>query len=148
MTMRFHQLLAVFAVLGVFSLAACQPTDDAATMDTDTTTAPNEEPSVAMDGDTAMEGDTAMDDGAMTGAAGSAQIAVTNPMPHAMNVKADWGQGEQMLGAVQPNETKTFDVAAAAGTEVKLTATDDDNTHSPSGSLTLSEGSPAAWTIQ
>lgn len=143
MTKRFHNLVAVFAVLGLFSLAACQPTEDAATMDTDTSTAPGEEPSMVMD-DGAMSDDTAM----AGDAAAMAQVAVTNPMPHAMNVKADWGQGEQMLGAVQPNETKTFDIAATPGTEVKMTATDDANTHSPSGSLMLSEGSPAAWTIQ
>ncbi len=78
----------------------------------------------------------------------AAQVTITNPMPHAMNVEAEWGKEKKALGKVGPSETKTFDVAAPAGTEVKLVATDDAKTHSPSGMIKLDTAAPAKWTIQ
>ena len=69
-------------------------------------------------------------------------------MPHPMVVKGDWGHGESELGTVEPNETKTFDVTAASGTALALTATDKDASHSASGTVTLDAATPAAWTIQ
>ncbi len=93
--------------------------------------------------DASLEPDTAMGEGD-----GSAQVSVTNSMPHAMTVKADWGEGENELGTVEPNETKSFDVEAPAGTQVTLTATDAQASHSTSGSVTVGPDQPAAWTIQ
>lgn len=89
-------------------------------------------------------------EGARMGAsqAAGAKIAITNPMPHDMTVSADWGQGQKELGTVKPNETKTFDVNAPAGTQVQLTASDAAKTHSPSGTVTLAGDQPATWSIQ
>lgn len=119
MRKRLQHRLATFALLGFVSLAACNAGNN-----------------------------TTGNESAGGGTAGASQVSVTNPMPHPMNVMADWGQGEKDLGKVQPNETKTFDVDAPAGTEVKLTASDDAKTHSPSGTVTLSATTPATWTIK
>lgn len=78
----------------------------------------------------------------------AAEIVITNPMPHPMNVMADWGQGSQTLGSVLPNETKNFELTAPADAQVRLTATDEANTHSPSGTVTLDPANPATWTIR
>lgn len=78
----------------------------------------------------------------------AAEIVITNPMPHPMNVMADWGQGSQNLGSVQPNETRNFEITAPADAQVRLTATDEAQTHSPSGTVTLDPDNPATWTIQ
>lgn len=82
------------------------------------------------------------------GAGGRSEVSVTNSMPHAMIVRADWGEGEAELGKVEPNETKTFDLAAPPGTDVTLTATDERATHSTSGAVTVDPASPPSWTIQ
>ncbi|MEW6352865.1 MAG: hypothetical protein AB1469_01005 [Pseudomonadota bacterium] len=110
------------AALGGFG-AACQPTNSAGTSG----------------GESARMG---------ASQAAGAQIVVTNPMPHDMTVSADWGQGQKELGTVKPNETKTFDVNAPAGTQVKLTASDAAKTHSPEGTVTLAGDQAATWTIQ
>ena len=79
---------------------------------------------------------------------GSVEIAVTNPMPHAMIVKADWGSGETELGTVEPGETASFEVSAPAGTQVSLSASDAAASHAVSGTVTVEAGAPASWTIQ
>lgn len=89
--------------------------------------------------------DAKMDSSAV---AGSSKVSITNSMPHDMMVNADWGQGQSELGIVKANETMTFDVAAAAGTEVNLIATDTGKTHTSKGALTLDAKAPVAWTIQ
>jgi hypothetical protein len=113
-----------------------------------------------LDADTAAtRADTAMDAAApgldagggdaVAGAeAGSVEIAVTNPMPHAMVVKADWGSGETELGTVQPGETASFEVSAPAGTQVSLSASDPAASHAVSGTVTVEADAPASWTIQ
>ena len=126
---RLQRSLAVVALAGLFALAACQK-------------------KAAPEGDTgagATPADTAMTppapDMPTTSSVGEpAQISVTNAMPHPMVVKGDWGQGEQELGTVDVNETKSFDVDAPAGSQVTLTATDKDASHSTSGSLTSGPG--------
>ena len=141
MRMALSRLLAMTLVAGLTAATACQQRTeiDEEGVDTlemeDTTVLPPAAPDTGI-------GDTAM--GAMEGA----EVAVTNPMPHAMIVRADWGQGAEELGEVAPNETKTFEIGAAPGTEVTLTATDAAETHSPSGTVTVSADSPASWTIQ
>ena len=128
--------LVVAAVLS--ALAACQQKQEA---------------EGGMEADTTVPGDTTAMVPAAPGAepapAGeAAQVSVTNTMPHPMTVKADWGQGETELGKVGPNETRTFDVSAPAGTQVTLTATDDQASHSTSGSVNVGASTPASWTIE
>jgi hypothetical protein len=129
MNKNVNYLLSLSAALMLAGLTACGPSSDNSTTMADADTA----------GDTAMSG-------SMMG--GTAQIAITNPMPHEMIVSADMGQGPKELGSVMPSETKTFDIDAPAGTTVNLVATDTGNTHSPKGSVTVESGKPAAWTIQ
>ncbi|MEO5573661.1 MAG: hypothetical protein ABIR48_04165 [Gammaproteobacteria bacterium] len=129
MNKNVNYLLSLSAALMLAGLTACGPSGDKSA--------------------TTAAGDTSTDS-TMTGSmtSGTAQISVTNPMPHEMTVSADMGQGSKQLGAVQPNETKTFDVEAAAGTTINLVATDAGNSHSPKGSVTVEAGQPATWTIQ
>jgi len=124
MSKNVNYLLSIPVALFVASLAACNPNNTEITAGTDTSSG------------------TAMSD------SGSAQISITNPMPHEMTVSADWGQGQKELGSLKPNETKTFDVSAGQGTKIDLVATDAGRTHSPKGSVTLESGKAAAWTIQ
>lgn len=86
--------------------------------------------------------------GGETAGGATAEVAVTNPMPHAMIVKADWGSGEVELGPVEPGETASFEVGAPPGTQVSLSAADAAETHAVSGSVTVEADAPAAWTIQ
>ena len=79
---------------------------------------------------------------------GTVQITVTNPMPHAMIVNADWGSGETQIGTVQPSETASFEVAARPGATVSLNASDAAASHSVSGSVTVQADAPASWTIK
>ena len=129
MLKRWGSTLALVALVGLVAATACKKTEPGGGAPADTT---------------APARDTTMT--SSTGA--PAQVAVTNAMPHEMVVKADWGQGENELGTVEPNETKTFEVTAPSGTALALTATDKDASHSASGSVTLDSAAPAAWTIQ
>lgn len=144
MSKNINYLLSIPAMLMLASLTACGPSGD------DSTTAAGTD--TAGSGDTMMSESPEMGstDSAMSGsmASGTAQISVTNPMPHDMMVSADMGQGPKELGSVKPSETKTFDVDAPAGTTVNLVATDSGKTHSPSGAVTVQAGEPATWTIQ
>jgi hypothetical protein len=134
---RLHGSLALAALAGLVALAACQKK-----------AAPEGDTGAGAAADTAMTAPSAPDTATTSSAGEPAQISVTNAMPHPMLVKGDWGQGEQELGTVDVNETKTFDVNAPAGSQVTLTATDKDASHSTSGTVTLEAATPASWTIQ
>jgi hypothetical protein len=135
---RLHGSLALAALAGLVALAACQK-KAAPEGDTGAGAAP---------ADTAMTAPSTPDTATTSSAGEPAQISVTNAMPHPMVVKGDWGQGEQELGSVEGNQTKSFDVDAPAGSQVTLTATDKDASHSTSGTVTLEAATPASWTIQ
>jgi hypothetical protein len=88
-----------------------------------------------------------------TGTAGveaSYQLVITNPMPHAMNVTAMMPDGGQVqLGSVPANAESTFTVVGSGGEVVTVVATDEGNTHSPSGEITLpSDATTVRWTIE
>src|SRR3990172_7330684 len=117
-----HLLVTLAALTLVGGIAACSPSENKTSM------------SGSADNATA-NGESRM---GASQAASNAQVSITNPMPHDMMVSADWGQGEKELGTVKANETKSFDVAAAEGTTVNLTATDAARSHSPKGSVTVS----------
>jgi hypothetical protein len=134
MLKRWQRPLALLALAGLIAAAACKKkTETEGGLPADTTTAP-----AAPSSDTTMT----------SAASAVLEVTITNAMPHPMVVKGDWGQGENELGAVEPNETKIFEVAAPAGTVVALVATDADASHSASGTVTLDSVAPAAWTIQ
>jgi hypothetical protein len=133
MLKRLQAPLALVALAGLVTVTACKKkAGTEGEMPADTTMAP------------AAPSDTAT----TSSASEVAQVAVTNAMPHVMIVKGDWGQGESELGSVESNETKTFEVTAPAGSQVTLTATAKDASHSASGTVTLDSSAPAAWTIQ
>lgn len=75
-----------------------------------------------------------------------AEVTVTNPMPHAMTVSVEFeGGGDNELGTIPANGSQSFTLAASVGESVRLVATDEDDTHSPSTSITLEEAND--WTI-
>lgn len=162
---NISHLLAVLTLISATALVACKPGDDstntsstsgdmnsgAASSDTAGNTASDPANSGMTGGDTSTADNTATGTDTRMGAsqaAASTPISITNPMPHDMIVSADWGQGQQELGTVKAGETKSFDIAAASGTSIKLKATDEGKTHSPEGSVTLDPNTPATWTIQ
>lgn len=83
------------------------------------------------------------------GAGSTYEVAITNPMPHAMIVSVQYtGGGETELGTVPAGGEQSFTIAASAGETVTLVATDEAGTHSPTTTLTLPEGqTQTAWTI-
>lgn len=75
-----------------------------------------------------------------------ARVTVTNPMPHAMTVTVEFdGGGDNELGTIPANGSQRFTLAASIGENVRLIATDEDGTHSPSTQITLDETND--WTI-
>ena len=50
-------------------------------------------------------------------------IEVTNPMPHAMNVSLNLGTGITALGAVEPNQTRRFEIRNPGTNDIELVAT-------------------------
>ncbi len=103
-------------------------------------------------GEEALPADTTMMEPAETPAAPveiTYTLVVTNPMPHAMNVVATMPDGSRIqLGTVAASGEGSYTVTGSAGESVTVTATDDANTHSPSGSITLPEGNTTvSWTI-
>lgn len=75
-----------------------------------------------------------------------AEVTVTNPMPHAMTVSVEFeGGGANELGTIPANGSQSFTLAASVGESVRLVATDEDDTHSPSTAITLDEAND--WTI-
>lgn len=77
-------------------------------------------------------------------------LVVTNPMPHAMNVTAVLPDGSQVqLGTVPASGEGSFSVNGVPGESVTVTATDEANTHSPTGAVTLPDGETmVAWTVE
>lgn len=77
-------------------------------------------------------------------------LLVTNPMPHAMNVTATMADGSQIqLGTVPASGEGSFSVTGTTGESVTVTATDDANTHSPSGAVTLPQDETTVrWTVE
>lgn len=84
------------------------------------------------------------------GVSSTYDVAINNPMPHAMIVTVEYtGGGETELGTVPPGGEQSFTVAASAGETVTLVATDEAGTHSPSTTMALPEGqTETAWTIE
>lgn len=75
------------------------------------------------------------------------EVQVTNPMPHAMIIYADYGTGEKTeLGTVEPMGTATFTITSPPSTSVRLTAQDSAATHEVFGEVTLTTGMAASWT--
>lgn len=77
-------------------------------------------------------------------------LVVTNPMPHAMNVTAVLPDGSQVqLGTVPASGDGSFSVNGVPGESVTVTATDEGNTHSPTGAVILPDGETmVAWTVE
>jgi hypothetical protein len=76
-------------------------------------------------------------------------LEVSNPMPHAMVVTADYGTGQPVeLGAVEPMGTATFTVTQPPSMTVNLTAEDAAKTHAVNGQVTLTSDMAATWTIR
>lgn len=84
------------------------------------------------------------------GVSSTYEVAITNPMPHAMVVTVGYaGGGETELGTVPAGGEQSFTVAASAGETITLVATDEAATHSPTTSLTLPEDQTrTTWTIE
>ncbi|HSJ15648.1 MAG TPA: hypothetical protein VK939_14590 [Longimicrobiales bacterium] len=75
-------------------------------------------------------------------------IEIHNPMPHTMNVMY-WVAGSQTtLGSVAANETKRFQVPNRGDDSVRLTATDDAQTHTVEKSLDLGKAEVVRWEIR
>lgn len=74
-------------------------------------------------------------------------IEVTNPMPHDMVVYAEAGTRVLELGTVPANGSASLTFTASEAMELELRARDTGMTHSVSGTVQLTEGQAAAWTI-
>lgn len=70
-------------------------------------------------------------------------IEVTNHMPHAMNVSLNLGTGLTALGAVEPHQTRRFDVRNPGTNDVELIAADQGKTHEVRKKVELSRSAPA-----
>lgn len=75
-------------------------------------------------------------------------IEITNPMPHDMTVYVQGEMGETELGTVPANGSASLDLGMTEAMEVSLRATDAGETHSVSGTVTLTSGETATWTIR
>lgn len=79
----------------------------------------------------------------------SAELVVSNPMPHAMIVSIDDGGLVTELGTVPANGQGTFGISVPADVPVTVTARDEASTHSPTSTITVAEGETAvSWTIE
>lgn len=127
--------LAALAVFASLVLIGCQGAGE------------TEEPAGSADtvaADTGRAGGTTT--GVQPGGSSLAEITVTNPMPHAMTVSVEFeGGGSNELGAIPPDGSQSFTLAASPGETVRLVAVDADETHSPSTRITLQESNE--WTI-
>lgn len=94
--------------------------------------------------------DEPVSSGVEPGGSSTYDLAITNPMPHAMIVSVEYtGGGGTELGTVPAGGEQSFTVAASAGETVTLVATDEAGTHSPSTTMALPEGQvEASWTIE
>ena len=130
---------AVVSIALVSLGAACQGEDageDAAPADTVASSVP--------------AADEPLSSGIEPGGSSTYDLAIANPMPHAMIVTVEYtGGGETVLGTVPAGGEQSFTVAASAGETVTLVATDEAGTHSPSTTMALPEGqTEVAWTIE
>ena len=92
--------------------------------------------------------DAPVSTGLEPGQSSTTEAVITNPMPHAMVVTIQYeGGGETELGIVPAGGEQTFTLAASAGENVTLVASDEANTHSRETTITLSD-QPQAWTIE
>ncbi len=75
-------------------------------------------------------------------------IEITNPMPHDMTVYVQGEMGETELGTVPATGSASFDLGMPEAMEVMLRATDAGETHSVTGTVTLTSGETATWTVR
>lgn len=129
-----RSLAATLAVLVPLALGACQGAGT------------EEEEAAPADTVTAETGETGATTTGVAPGGSVAQVTVTNPMPHAMIVSVEFeGGGANELGTVPANGSQTFELAASPGENVRLIATDEEGTHSPSTSIALQETN--SWSI-
>ena len=137
-----RRLATAAATIALVSLAIACATedaeDDAAPADT---IAPSAETTTA---------EEPVSTGLQPGQSSTYELAITNPMPHAMIVTVGYtGGGETELGTVPAGGEQSFTVAASAGETITLVATDEAGTHSPTTTMTLPEDQTrTAWTIE
>jgi len=130
------------ATIALVSLAFACATEDA-----DEDVAPAD--TIASSGETTTA-EEPVSTGLQPGQSATYEVAITNPMPHAMVVTVGYtGGGETELGTVPAGGEQSFTVAASAGETITLVATDEAATHSPTTTMTLPEGQTrTAWTIE
>lgn len=76
-------------------------------------------------------------------------IAITNPMPHEMIVYYEKPGGPAVeLGSVQANETAQFEITTPEDKRVELRATDVEETHTVTGTVSMVEGETVEWRIE
>jgi hypothetical protein len=133
--------LAAAAIALAFFALACE------TEDADEEIAPAD--TIASSAETTT-GDEPVSTGLEPGMSSTYEVAITNPMPHAMVVTVEYtGGGETELGTVPAGGEQSFTVAASAGETITLVATDEAATHSPTTSMTLPGGqTQTSWTIE
>jgi hypothetical protein len=82
-------------------------------------------------------------------AAASAELVVSNPMPHAMIVSIDEAGLVTELGTVPANGQGTFSISVPVGAPVTVSARDEANTHTPTSTIMVAEGETSvSWTIE
>ena len=99
---------------------------------------------------TAGEGasDAPVSTGLEPGGSSTTEAVITNPMPHAMVVTVQYEDGgETELGIVPAGGEQAFTLAASAGENVTLVASDEADTHSRETIVTLTD-QPQTWTIE
>jgi hypothetical protein len=137
-----RRLSTAAATIALVSLAFACATEDA-----DEDVAPADTIASSAETTTAEE---PVSTGLQPGQSSTYEVAITNPMPHAMVVTVGYtGGGETELGTVPAGGEQSFTVAASAGETITLVATDEAATHSPTTTMTLPEGQTrTAWTIE
>jgi len=75
-------------------------------------------------------------------------VEIVNTMPHPMNVSYELGTEIAVLGSVDANQTRRFTIPDRGGDEVRLIATDQDQTHQVDGRLDLDSGAVSRWEIK
>jgi len=92
--------------------------------------------------------DAPVSTGLEPGGSSTTEAVITNPMPHAMVVTIQYeGGGETELGIVPAGGEQAFTLAASAGENVTLVASDEEHTHSRETTVTLTD-QPQTWTIE
>ncbi|CAN5312585.1 hypothetical protein BH18GEM1_BH18GEM1_05310 [soil metagenome] len=131
--------LVALLPLSVGAIACAETADDDADMDVE----------VDDTADDMSPVDEPMTEPEMDMGGGTTELVVTNPMPHAMIVSVDQAGQVTELGSVPANGEATFSVAVPAPGTMTVVAHDEANTHSPSSTVTVDEGSTSvSWTIE